>query len=65
MFTRNYDNFSIEPIILEAWGGYTNEKGEMSLIVFETLRYNMIINEIKRIDNKVFYNVLDGYELQN
>lgn len=60
-----YNNFFIEPINLDVVGGYSNKDGIMSLIVVPTHRYNMIIEKIKKIDKKVFYNVLDGYELSN
>lgn len=60
-----YNSFSIEPINLNVVGGYTNKSGIMSLVVIPTTKYNLIIENIKKIDNKVFYNVLDAYELQN
>ena len=60
-----YNNYLIEPINLRVIGGYTNNSGIMSLVVLPTYRYNMIIETIKKIDSNVFYNVLDGYELQN
>lgn len=60
-----YKKYGIEAIVLNVLGGYTNKKGEMSLVVIPTMKYNLIINEIKDIDSKVFYDVLDGYEMQN
>lgn len=59
-----YETYSIESILIDAYGGYTNEKGYLALIIIPSLKYNLIINEIKKIDNKVFYDVLDSYEVQ-
>lgn len=60
-----YNKFSIEAIVIKAFGGFTNKEGEMALIIVPTIQYNMIIKEIKSFDCNVFYNVLDGYELVN
>ena len=60
-----YNTFTIEPININVVGGYSNEKGIMSLIVIPTNKYNLIIQKIKKIDNNVFYDVLDGYELNS
>lgn len=60
-----YDKLSIEPINIDVVGGYSNKEGVMSLLVITTYRYNMIIEGIKKIDCNVFYNVLDGYEVEN
>jgi len=60
-----YNNFSIEPINIDVVGGYSNKEGIMSLLVVPTIKYNLIIESIKKIDNNVFYNVLDGYELES
>lgn len=60
-----YQKYQIEAIVLNVLGGYSNKEGEMSLVVIPTMKYNLIINELKKIDRKIFYNVLDGYEIQN
>lgn len=60
-----YQKYGLEAIVLNVCGGYTNQNGEMSLIVIPSIRYNLIINELKNIDKNIFYNVLDGYELQS
>lgn len=60
-----YNKLSIEPINLNVKGGYSKKVGTMSLIVVPTYLYSLIIKNIKNIDSNVFYNVLDGYELEN
>lgn len=60
-----YNNFSIEPVNIDVVGGYSDKEGIMSLLVVPSIRYNLIIKNIKKIDNNVFYDVLDGYELDS
>ena len=60
-----YQKYGLEATILDVFGGYSNQEGSMSLVVIPSIRYNLIINEIKIIDKNIFYNVLDGYELQS
>lgn len=60
-----HESFNLDPICFDVLGGYSKDIGIMSVVIVPTNRYNIVINGIKRIDNCVFFNVLDGYELKN
>jgi len=61
-YLKKYNDLEI--LILNVCGGYTKKDGTMLLVVVPTIRYNMLINGIKSIDQNVFYNVLDAYEVK-
>lgn len=60
-----YDKYQIDPTVIKARGGYTNEQGLMSLIVVSNLKYNLIKKELQSIDPAIFFVTCNSYELKN
>jgi len=51
--------------IINAKGGYTNEKKSMFLCVIPTREYFVVKESLREIDNDVFFLVTDAYEVNN
>lgn len=60
-----YDNYYIDPTVIKARGGYTNEQGLMSLVVISNLKYNLLKKELQSIDPNIFFVTCNSYELKN
>lgn len=58
-----YKTHQVNSTIIKAHGGYTNEKGELLLVVIPTIKYNYIKKELRNIDKNIFYVTCNSYEL--
>ena len=60
-----YDIHHLNSTLINAHGGYTNEKGELLLVVIPTQKYNLIKKGLKNIDQNIFYVTSNSYELNH
>ena len=60
-----YRVHNINATVINAHGGYTNEKGNLLLVVIPTYKYNSLKREMMKIDQNIFYVTCNSYELNN
>lgn len=58
-----YNDYAIDSILIKATGGYSAKNGHMAMFIVSNFKYSIVLDRIRRIDENVFCNTLDSYEL--